>query len=95
MQRSHGGAMQMLGLEEQERKIHLDTPEAKKHIFHKATEMNRATDFEIAEVLGHRTLQMVKRYSHLADSHTAKVVESMTKKIFGELQTSRLKQGRS
>jgi integrase len=28
--------------------------------------MNGATLLEIAEVLGHRTLQMVKRYSHLA-----------------------------
>ena len=45
--------------------------------------MNGASPLEIAEVLGHKTLQMVKRYSHLAESHTASVVESMNKKIFG------------
>ena len=45
--------------------------------------MNGASLLEIAEVLGHKTLQMVKRYSHLAESHTAGVVESMNKKIFG------------
>ena len=46
--------------------------------------MDGATMLEIAEVLGHRTLQMVKRYSHLAESHTASVVERMNRKIFGE-----------
>lgn len=45
--------------------------------------MNGASLLEIAEVLGHKTLQMVKRYSHLADSHTANVVENMNRKIFG------------
>lgn len=45
--------------------------------------MGGATMLEIAEVLGHRTLQMVKRYSHLADSHTAGVVERMNQRIFG------------
>ena len=45
--------------------------------------MNGATSAEIAEVLGHKTLQMVKRYAHLSESHTASVVESMTKKVFG------------
>lgn len=45
--------------------------------------MNGATTVEIAAVLGHKTLQMVKRYSHLANSHTASVVASMNDKIFG------------
>lgn len=45
--------------------------------------MGGTTALEIAEVLGHKTLDMVKRYSHLADSHTAKVVERMNEKIFG------------
>lgn len=45
--------------------------------------MNGATTMEIAAVLGHKTLQMVKRYSHLANSHTAKVVTAMNDKIFG------------
>jgi integrase len=38
---------------------------------------------EIAEVLGHKTFQMVKRYAHLSDAHTASVVERMNAKIFG------------
>jgi integrase len=45
--------------------------------------MNGATLAEIADVLGHKTLQMVKRYTHLAPDHTAKVVASMNEKIFG------------
>ncbi|NCC61234.1 MAG: site-specific integrase [Verrucomicrobiae bacterium] len=46
--------------------------------------MNGATLAEIAEVLGHKTLQMVKRYSHLSEAHTSTVVASMNKRIFGE-----------
>jgi integrase len=45
--------------------------------------MDGASVLEIAEVLGHKTLDMVKRYSHLAESHTACVVEKMNRKIFG------------
>lgn len=45
--------------------------------------MNGASLLEIAEVLGHKTLQMVRRYAHLADSHTASVVERMNQKMFG------------
>ena len=45
--------------------------------------MNGASLAEIAEVLGHKTLQMVKRYAHLSDAHTSKVVASMNAKIFG------------
>jgi integrase len=44
--------------------------------------MSGATTPEIAAVLGHRTLQMVKRYAHLSDQHTGTVVERMTKKYF-------------
>jgi hypothetical protein len=45
--------------------------------------MNGATLAEIAGVLGHKTLSMVKRYSHISDAHTAGVVERMNNKIFG------------
>jgi len=45
--------------------------------------MNGASLAEIAEVLGHKTLQMVKRYAHLSEQHTLGVVERMNKKIFG------------
>lgn len=44
--------------------------------------MSGATVPEIAAVLGHRTLQMVKRYAHLSDQHTGAVVERMTQKYF-------------
>ena len=46
--------------------------------------MNGASLAEIAEVLGHKTLQMVKRYAHLSDGHVSSVVESMNNKLFGE-----------
>lgn len=39
--------------------------------------MSGATIAEIAEILGHKTLQMVKRYSHISIPHTRKVVEKM------------------
>ena len=45
--------------------------------------MNGASLAEIAEVLGHKTLQMVKRYSHLSEGHVSKVVERMNSAIFG------------
>jgi integrase len=46
--------------------------------------MNGATMLQISEVLGHKTLQMVKRYSHFGESEIADVVERMNKKIFGD-----------
>ena len=45
--------------------------------------MNSASLSEIAEVLGHKTLNMVMRYSHLSDSHVSNVLASMNTKIFG------------
>ena len=45
--------------------------------------MNGASLAEIAEVLGHKTLSMVKRYAHLSDGHVSNVVASMNHKIFG------------
>ncbi|MCH8979256.1 MAG: site-specific integrase [Armatimonadetes bacterium] len=44
---------------------------------------NGATLAELAEVLGHKTLAMVKRYSHLTEQHTSKVVARMNEAIFG------------
>ena len=46
--------------------------------------MNGATLLEIADVLGHKTLEMVKRYAHLADSHKVGVLEKMNTAVFGE-----------
>ena len=47
--------------------------------------MNGASLAEIAEVLGHKTLQMVKRYAHLSEAHTSSVVASMNEKVFGDV----------
>lgn len=46
--------------------------------------MNGASTIEIAAILGHKTLQMVQRYSHLCTSHADRVVASMNEKIFAE-----------
>lgn len=45
--------------------------------------MNGASTLEIAAILGHKTLAMVKRYSHFSDSATAKVLQRMNAVIFG------------
>jgi integrase len=42
--------------------------------------MSGATLAEIAEILGHKTLSMVKRYAHLTEGHTSEVVKRMTEK---------------
>jgi len=44
--------------------------------------MAGASTIEIAEVLGHRTLQMVRRYSHLTESHAHELVSRMNGRIF-------------
>jgi len=44
--------------------------------------MDGASLAEIAEILGHKTLQMVKRYSHLSNDHVSSVVSKMNSKIF-------------
>ena len=46
--------------------------------------MNGASLMEIAEVLGHKTLAIVKRYAHLSESHSRSVVQRMNTAIFGE-----------
>lgn len=46
--------------------------------------MNGATTVQLSEILGHKTLAMVKRYSHLTTSHTATVLEAMTRELFRE-----------
>jgi integrase len=44
--------------------------------------MKGASLVEIAEVLGHRTLQMVRRYSHLSESHVKGLVERLGEDLF-------------
>jgi hypothetical protein len=45
--------------------------------------MNGAGLMEIAVVLGHKTLEMVRRYAHRTDTHVDSVVWGMNAKIFG------------
>ena len=45
--------------------------------------MSGASPGEIAEILGHKTLHMVKRYAHLSESHTRSVLERTMDKVLG------------
>ena len=47
--------------------------------------MNGATTLEIAAVLGHKTLQMTHRYTHLTQDHLGELVERMNGRVFGDV----------
>lgn len=51
--------------------------------------MSGASLAEIAEVLGHKTLAMVKRYSHITEGHTATVMERMAERFPVEARANR------
>ena len=53
-----------------------------RHTFASYLAMNGASLLEIAELLGHKTLAMVKRYAHLTEAHTKNVVERMNRVVF-------------
>ena len=53
-----------------------------RHTFASYLSMNGASLVELAEALGHKSYDMVRRYAHLSEQHTASVVERMTAKIF-------------
>jgi len=46
--------------------------------------MNGASLLEMAEILGHKSLAMVKRYAHISEAHTRQVVARMNAPIFKE-----------
>lgn len=50
--------------------------------------MNGATLVEISDILGHKTMQMVKRYSHLTQKHTAEILERMNEQQFKTITES-------
>jgi integrase len=54
-----------------------------RHTAASALAMSGATTAELAGILGHKTLSMVRRYSHLTDQHVSDVVERMVEKNFG------------
>ena len=58
---------------------------AKRHFGHSATNplaMNGVSLIEIAEILGHKTLQTVKRHGHLSQCHTKELVGKTSSEIF-------------
>jgi integrase len=55
-----------------------------RHSFASELAMSGATLAELAEAMGHKTLDMVKRYAHLTEGHISSVVERMTARVFGE-----------
>ena len=46
--------------------------------------MNGASAIEVGAILGHKTLAMVKRYSHLSVTATAKVMNRMNEELLGK-----------
>ena len=55
-----------------------------RHTFASYLAMSGANLLAIAELLGHKRLDMVKRYAHLTEAHTRSVVERMNRAVFGE-----------
>ena len=45
--------------------------------------MTGSSLIEIGILLGHKQLEVTKRYSHLSQQHLSKVVERMNEEIFG------------
>jgi site-specific recombinase XerD len=56
-----------------------------RHTFASYLAMSGANLLAIAELLGHKRLEMVKRYAHLSEAHTRSVVERMNRAVFGEV----------
>ena len=48
--------------------------------------MNGGSLLDIAQVTGHKTMQMVKRYSHLTQKHVAGMLQSTTDEMFSEVK---------
>ena len=44
--------------------------------------MNQASLLEIGSLLGHKTVQMTKRYAHLSNAHIYSTVRALNKKLF-------------
>lgn len=60
-----------------------------RHTFASYMAMNGESTMVISEALGHKKLEMVKRYAHLCDSHTGNAIADMTSKfIFSASPTS-------
>ena len=55
-----------------------------RHTFASRMAMDGRTTAEIAGALGHKTLAMVKRYSHLSDTHVQTAMEQTGLKVLGD-----------
>lgn len=51
--------------------------------------MNGGSLLDIASVTGHKTMQMVKRYSHLTQKHTQALLQSTTDEMFSEVEEAK------
>lgn len=49
--------------------------------------MNGGSLLDIAQVTGHKSMQMVKRYSHLTQKHTRQLLQNTTDEMFSKLIT--------
>lgn len=47
--------------------------------------MNGGSLLDIASITGHKTMQMVKRYAHLTQKHTAELLEKTTQEMFSSV----------
>lgn len=52
-----------------------------RHSFASYLAMSGATLAELAEAMGHKTLAMVKRYAHLTEGHTKRVIARMNRQF--------------
>jgi oligoribonuclease (3'-5' exoribonuclease) len=48
--------------------------------------MGGASMIEVGAILGHKTLAMVKRYSHLSVAATSKMLNRMNEEILGNIR---------
>lgn len=48
--------------------------------------MNGGSLLDIAQITGHKSMQMVKRYSHLTKNHSTELLQNTTEKMFSEVE---------
>jgi len=48
--------------------------------------MKQASLLEIGTLLGHKTVQMTKRYAHLSNAHIYSTAQSLHEKLFNDRQ---------
>lgn len=51
--------------------------------------MNQASLLEIGELLGHKTIQMTKRYAHLSNSHLFSMAQNLDDRLFDSKKTEK------